>query len=519
MDDVRATTRGERVWLEYLGMALVAAIVVGVAWWRFGAPVPFISDEFSYLFSAETFVRGRLANPSPALPEAFWSPHVLVEPAFASKYPPGQGLVLALGLMFGHAAFGLMLSAMVAAAALHWAARALLPRWAALTTTLLFAISALYLGDWTRTYMGGLVAFAAACLVIGFFLRAHRGQPTRAAFCLLGVGLGGLALTRPFEGAIVALLCGLLYLAPMLAVSRRQPREWMHGSAWAMAIVGLALSFQVAVNLRVTGQATRLPHMEFQAQYMQLPALAWQKPRAPAKPNSRLHEAELALWNQGSWIGRTGASLRGALSAAQDVGGVLLPYVVLLGLPFLLWLHWRLGAVLLMFPFLHAASRYVDFSPYFAPVAPIWFLAVGSLLTATHWPALRSRGGIVGLSLVIAALAVPRVAERATPHRFSHRADLVAALQSQEPGLVFVRYGASVNPHLNIVYNSPDLDDPLLLANDLGQTSNCALLHQYPGRNSFIATIEERGIQIDVGPRLPDCALTGEAAAGSARRD
>lgn len=509
MDDRRPLSlHDERVWLDYLGITVVVAIAFGVAWWRFGAPIPFISDEFSYLFSAETFARWRLANPSPPLPEAFWSPHVLVEPAFAAKYPPGQGLVLALGLWLGHAAYGLLLSGIAAALALHWAGRALLPPWASRTTTLLFVISALYLGDWTRTYMGGLVAFAAACLVFGFCLRAHRGQPSRAAFGLLGLGLAGLVLTRPFEGAIVGVLCASLYLVPLLAAARRHPRAWLQGSASVLAIVGLALLFQVTLNLRITGQATRLPHVEFHAQYMELPVLAWQTPAAPVKPNGRMQSAEAALWNSGDWAARAAASARGSLSAAQDVGGVLLPYLVLLGLPVLCWLQWRLGAVLLLFPLLHAGSRYVDFSPYFAPVAPIWFLALGALLAATNAPAVRRRGGIVMLALVIAALAVPRVLERPTPHRFSHRADLLATLQSQAPGLVFVRYGASLNPHLYLVYNSPDLDDALLLVNDLGAAANCALLRHYPERSSFLATIEDSGIQIDAGPDVADCAVT-----------
>src|ERR1700676_2152357 len=114
--------------------AAVALVAMLVTWYVWGSlhQVAIVHDEASYLLQAETVARLRWAMPSPPLPAFFEQFHVLVAPTFASKYPPGHGILLVPGIWLGMPGLVPVLLNGLAAALLFVLARRVTNGWVAL---------------------------------------------------------------------------------------------------------------------------------------------------------------------------------------------------------------------------------------------------------------------------------------------------------------------------------------------------------------------------------------------------
>ena len=257
-----------------LAVALNAALSLVVR-----MPQPTIHDEFSYLLAADTFAHGRLTNPTHPMWVHFEAPHIIHQPTYASKYPPGQGLVIALGqVALGHPVAGLWLSAGLACGALAWMLAGWLPgRWA-LAGGLLAVVHPVTL-DWSQNYWGGLVAVLGGALVLGAFGRIVR-RPRARHGIVLGLGLGILANSRPYEGLLLSL--PFLVALGVWLLSRRGPparvalTRILLPAGGVLAVIGSGMLYY---NYRVTGDALTMPYTIHERTYGVAPLFRFQDPR------------------------------------------------------------------------------------------------------------------------------------------------------------------------------------------------------------------------------------------------
>ena len=243
-----------------------------------GFPSAHIHDEFSYLLAADTFANGRLTNPTPVLWKHFESPHILLVPSYASKYPPMQGLFLAAGqLLFGQPIFGVWLSCGFAAAALLWMLLAWTRfNWAILGTILMILLIGIN-SYWAQSYWGGMVAAGGGALFFGGFRRLFRKLSFNSASLMI---LGGIVLvnSRPFEG-FLTMLPSLFVLLVWLCRNKENSvsAKLLQVILPGVLITGISLTAMFYYNYKVTGDWSNMPYAEHQKQYYPTPLFIFQQ--------------------------------------------------------------------------------------------------------------------------------------------------------------------------------------------------------------------------------------------------
>lgn len=457
-------------------------------------PEPMLHDEFSYLLGGDTFAAGRLTNPSPPLWVHFETMHVILQPTYMTKYPPGQPLFLALGqVLLGHPWFGVWISFGLMAACLCWMLQGWMPPQYAMVGALA-ALGQIGISSyWMNSYWGGAVAAAAGCLVLGALPRLAR-RPGSAAAALGAVGIVVLANSRPYEGLVLAIASGLA----LLWWSRR--RRTLPGLFRARVLIpslllmGLGAGWTGWYNYRVTGHPLLMPFVVHGRAYDSSPKFAF-LPAGPAPEYRhdvirRLHEEfELAAHekNRANPFRRVvalfdvlpfyGSSLLLFAAAAGALisrsAKVWIP-VVILGA---LWMgllpenhafaHYIApGAGLLLIPAMSALRRLRMTARAFGPALVILVVGVAAVQASSGcMAAFRSRGG--------------------EPH---FRQPTVEALNSQGGRhLVIVRYAPDHNIHTEYVYNRADIDQaPIVWARDMGDAENADLLDHYRNRRVWL---------------------------------
>ncbi len=494
---------------ERKALALVAVffIIIGVRLAllrQLPVPVPGIHDEFSYLLLGDTLAHGRLANPPHPMWISFESFHVNWFPTYSSKYPPGQGAILALGQLLGHPWIGVLLSAATMCVAILWMLQGWLPaRWAFLGAALVafkFGIASY----WINSYWGGAVAAAGGALVLGAMPRIIRGARTRDAL-LLGLGIAILANSRPYEGLLFCIPVAGWFLWWLAGKTKPPvpPRTRVVRILAPLAVVILlTIGFIGYYNWRLTGNALLFPHVLNTRTYRTTGLFLWDHPKDPLEYHNQQFEDFYNGWERedykNTWadVRKVSAEKLDRIGSTYFWWGALLllpglPFVFFdrkMLLPMLIFLMGTVGCLALIWSFPHYAS----------PLTCVIFLLLVQAIR--HLRTIRLAGRPLGLALswaifyLLATDVVLSVKNHVCdPLQWTCQGDpsraAIAKTLSNTPGkhLIMVRYEEDHNLHDEWVYNGAEIDTAKVLwARELDPAQNAKLFAYFKDRQVWL---------------------------------
>lgn len=459
-------------------------------------PTPRVADDFSYLLLGDTLAHFRLANPVHPMHRFFEGVFILQEPSYASNFPLGQGLALALGQLLGNPWFGVLLSAGAMCALMVWMLRAWVsPVWA-LAGGILAGFEFGPLSPWMNTYWGGAVSACAGCLIFGALPRLARESRTRDAV-ILGAGLGLQMLSRPFEFVLVLV---------SLALFRIPRRSLAVGALALLPAAGLTL----LQNKAVTGNWTELPYVLSRYQYGIPTTFRFQPVPAPHRTltveqkidyesQAETHERK-APWTERFRF------LRFFFLAPLYVA-----------LPFALrWLsdRWFLRALGVLVIVWLGTGLYPYFYPHYIAAVACLFVLV-SVRAVESLSRVHADAGLLVMALCLAhffywfgihAMGSTNVELAASRYESwdevnapdpEGRASLSRQLEAA-PGkhLVFIRYSVR-HGAMEWIYNAADIDDSRVIrALDLGEEEDARLIARYPDRTVWLLEPDARPLQL-----------------------
>lgn len=474
---------------------LVAAIAsIATVWFVWGelAPTPKIQDEHSYLLQADIFARGRWTAPSPAIPEFFEQPHVLVVPAVASKYPPGHALLLSVGAFVGFRALVPLLLTGFTAAMIVLLVRRLASEQVALLTWAVWVTSPIVL-RFQASYLSELTT-AALVLASWWALLEWRDSRRLRWLLILAAAVGWGAITRPLTMLAFALPIGVIVVRDAWRL-----RHWRSFAA-AVALGTAILAIVPVWSANTTGDWRLTPLELYRRDYLPFDRLGFTPDTTPPRravspvlePTYEFFRVEHEKQSL-SAVPRVAASRAGQLALGFfPTWRVILALLAIAGLVAMAApVRFALASAALLFATHLAYAHWAPWTVYYLEVAPVVSLLVALgcwTLTRRIVSARRRRIVAIVTPALLLIVSLPSIGRWRRDHleRSAFDRRFAASLAKvPTPAIVFIRYSPRVAQHVGVVANQADLEHaPVWIVHDLG-ARNDELRRAAPDRASF----------------------------------
>lgn len=424
---------------------------------------PNSADEYTFLYQAETMMKGRLWNAAHPLQGFFHSAHIVERGGrLFGEAPPGWPLALALFMSLGAPSCLVNpILGVLSIAGIYLVGERLYGERVGILSALLVASTSYFMLN-SASYFSHTLA---STLLLGYAYCAICAAQSRSArdHILAGVFFGLAFITRPTTS--------ILFGAPLTVYLAAKEPDLKKRLAWYLAGAAPFLGLLLFSNYATTGSAFTLPQM--------------------LTHNIRWGASSDGLAQTYFYLRRLSACIPAVL---------LLLYVAYLPRFFkapghnIAALFFALSVIGSAFYLTPAGFQYG--ARYYYEAFPFMVLFVASAVFKEERYVQKSAGGKLLFFLLIfgviasAPIQLGEISRAGTMIRKNSEMNRLVKEEKIDNAIVFVRTAPNGVHILDVIRNDPAFSGPVLYARDMGKSDE-ELLRFYPGRNGYIYSYDK----------------------------